>query len=265
MAKCKSVNKIKRRREILVDANSIHYKLLNEEINNLIRKGYKKLILKNVCGQRYIGDGIRGNGIEIIIYGIPGNDLASFMDGPTIKVMNNAQDGVGNTMNSGEIIIYGDAGDITGHSMRGGRIFVKGDAGYRVGIHMKAYKNMFPVLIIGGKAKDFLGEYMAGGLLVVLGMNHPSRSDWDKLPIVGDFVGTGMHGGNIFIRGEVDVRCLGKEVKITKPTDDDIILLKKHLKDYCKYFAMNLNEVFNKPFIKLYPYSHRPYGTLYAY
>ncbi len=36
----------------------------------------------------------------------------------------------------------------------------------RVGIHMKAYKDMFPVVIIEGKVRDFLGEYMTGGLLV---------------------------------------------------------------------------------------------------
>ena len=55
--------------------------------------------------------------------------------------------------------------------MRSGKIFIKGDVGYRVGIHMKAYENLYPVIIIGGTAQDFLGEYMAGGLLIVLGLN----------------------------------------------------------------------------------------------
>lgn len=245
-------------KSIKINAEGLYYKVLNEKVHKAINKGYKKIILNNVCGQRYIGDGLRGEDIEIIINGVPGNDLAAFMDGPKIIVRGNAQDGVGNTMNAGEVIIHGDAGDIIGHSMRGGRIFVKGDVGYRVAIHMKAYKNLFPVVIVGGTAKDFLGEYMAGGLLVLLGLN-------TKKEIVGDFVGTGMHGGSIFIRGEVDERCLGKEVKITQPGEDDQVLLRQHLNAFCKYFDYSLSQILKKPFIKLYPYTHRPYGKLYAY
>jgi glutamate synthase domain-containing protein 3 len=259
-------NKEKMMKSITIDAEGIHYKVLNEKIHQAIRKGYKKIILNNVCGQRYIGDGLRGEDVEIIIDGVPGNDLAAFMDGPKIIVNGNAQDGVGNTMNAGEVIIYGDAGDITGHSMRGGKIYIRGDVGYRVGIHMKAYKDLFPVVIVGGTARDFLGEYMAGGLLVILGLNTSAHSSTNlSTEIVGDFVGTGMHGGSIFIRGEVDSRRLGKEVKITKPTDEDMQLLKRYLSEYCEYFKLNLNKILKKPFIKLYPYTHRPYGKLYAY
>jgi glutamate synthase domain-containing protein 3 len=255
-----------RTKSVAINAEGIHYKLLNEKIHNAIKKGYKKIILENVCGQRYIGDGLESEDVEIIINGVPGNDLASFMDGPRIVVNSNAQDGVGNTMNAGKVIIYGDAGDITGLSMRGGKIYIKGNVGYRVGIHMKAYKNLFPVVIVGGTAKDFLGEYMAGGLLVILGLNASMHSPVHaSTEVVGDFVGTGMHGGSIFIRGRVDERRLGKEVKITKPNNEDMELLKKYLSEYCSYFKFNLNKIFKEPFIKLYPYTHRPYGKLYAY
>lgn len=264
---------------IKIDADGLHYRILNEKIHQVIKKGYRKIILNNVCGQRYIGDGLKDEDIEIVINGVPGNDLASFMDGPRIIVKGNAQDGVGNTMNKGQVIIYGDAGDITGHSMRGGKIYVRGDVGYRVGIHMKAYKDLFPVVIVGGKARDFLGEYMAGGLLVVLGLKQQEIKNQESLPvrqagniknelptdIVGDFVGTGMHGGSIFIRGKVDKRCLGREVKIAKPTKEDMELLKKYLSEYCNYFKLNIDKILRKPFIKLYPYTHRPYGKLYAY
>jgi len=122
---------------------------------------------------------------------------------------------------------------------------------------MKAYKDFFPVVIVGGGARDFLGEYMAGGLLVVLGMNGGE--------IAGDFIGTGMHGGQMFLRGEVDPRRLGREVKIGEVTREDTKLLKKHVGDFCSYFGFDLDEIFKKPFIKIYPYSHRPYGTIYAY
>ncbi|HIE44501.1 MAG TPA: hypothetical protein EYP78_06895 [Candidatus Omnitrophica bacterium] len=265
-AKCKNQNV----KNFTIEAKNLHYRALNEKIHQAIEKGYRKITLNNICGQRYVGTGLKEKDIHISINGTPGNDLAAFMEGPHITVEGNTQDAVGNTMNAGEVIIKGDAGDIIGYSMRGGRIFVKGDAGYRVGIHMKAYKDLYPVIIVGGTARDFLGEYMAGGLLVVLGLNsHPksynSQFTIHSKGIVGDFVGTGMHGGSIFIRGEVDERSLGREVKISRPTKGDMIMLKTHLTDYCRYFDLKLETILKKPFLKLYPHSHRPYGRLYAY
>lgn len=35
---------------------------------------------------------------------------------------------------------------------------------------MKAYKEKVPVMVIGGTAGSFLGEYQAGGVIVVLGL-----------------------------------------------------------------------------------------------
>jgi glutamate synthase domain-containing protein 3 len=133
------------------------------------------------------------------------------MDGPTIEVFDNSQDGGGNTMNAGNVYIHGHAGDVCGYGMRGGRFFVLGDVGYRVGIHMKAYMGKTPVIVIGGTAGHFLGEYMAGGIIVLLGLEKRAGQ-----PIAGDYLGTGMHGGTIFVRGEVDSRRVGKEVGIEK-------------------------------------------------
>lgn len=73
-------------------------------------------------------------------------------------------------MNDGAIIIHGNSGDTTGYAMRSGEIYVQGNAGYRVGIHMKSYQDMFPTIVIGGKVGDFLGEYQAGGIIIVLGI-----------------------------------------------------------------------------------------------
>lgn len=103
----------------------------------------------------------------------------------------NAQDATGDTMNDGEIIIHGSSGDATGYSMRGGLILVKGNAGYRAGIHMKSYGEKSPVLVVGGAAGSFLGEYQAGGLTLCL-----DRCE-DRAPY-GYFCGTGMHGGGLW-------------------------------------------------------------------
>jgi glutamate synthase domain-containing protein 3 len=242
-----------------IDVSEMHYRKLNELIYSAVKNGEKEIILDNVNGQRYIGAGLVGD-VSIRINGVPGNDLGIFMDGPKIVVNGNAQDGVGNTMNSGIIIIQGNAGDIVGYSMRGGKIFIKGDVGYRTGIHMKAYKDFYPIVVVGGRARDFFGEYMAGGLLIVLGLGMLRNCS-----LVGNYVGTGMHGGEMYIRGKVEKYQLGKEVRIEKPNEEDYKRIAGPLKEFCSYFSVSLDEVMSEEFIKLIPFSHRPYGQIYAY
>lgn len=241
-----------------INAKNLHYRDLNEQIHQAIRKGARDLLLQNVNGQRYIGDGIQGK-ITIHIEGVPGNDLAAFMDGPTIITHSNAQDAVANTMNAGKVVIRGDAGDVLGYGMRGGKLFIRGNVGYRVGIHMKSFKKHIPVIIIGGTARDFLGEYQAGGVIILLGLER------NRKPLTGDYVGTGMHGGVIYARGEVDTFQLGKEVSISPVDKMDEERLRLYLKEYCEDFGLSLDEVMRDKFIKLLPTHLRPYGRIYAY
>ena len=217
-----------------IDAKGIHYKIINEKIRLAVKRGEREIILDNINGQRYIGCGLKGK-VNITINGLPGKDLAAFMDGPRIIVNSNSQDAISNTMNAGKVEIFGDAGDVLGYSMRGGKLYIKGDVGYRVGIHMKSYQDQFPVIIVGGRAEDFFGEYMAGGILILLGLNNERKSS----PIVGRYVGTGMHGGIIYLRGRVKDYQLGKEVGIEQLDEEDIEKLKKYLKEFCSDFALD--------------------------
>ena len=242
---------------MMIDAKGLPYKKLNEQIRLALRNGERNIELVNVNGQRYIGDNL-GERITILINGTPGNDLGFVMEGPTLIVNANGQDGIGNTMGSGKIVIKGNAGDICGYAMRGGKIFIKGNVGYRSGIHMKEYENNKPIIVIGGQAGDFLGEYMAGGIIIVLGMNS------DPQNIIGNYCGTGMHGGRMFIYGEVPLYKLGKEPKISPLTEQDKQDLLSILKEYCTDLEIPINFDLNK-FIKLEPGSKRPYGKLYAY
>ena len=244
-----------------IDAKGIYYKQLNEKIRAAVRDGERHIKLKNVCGQYYIADGIKEE-VTIEIEGVPGQDLGAFMNGPTIIVKNNAQDTIGNTMDAGKVVVHGLAGDVLGYGMRGGKMHILNDVGYRVGIHMKSYKEKIPVVIAGGKAGDFFGEYMAGGVLILLGMFSVRG---DEVPTVGDYLGTGMHGGVMYIRGKVDPDICGAEVGLEKLDANDMKILKGHLKEYCKDFKLDLNEILSVEFTKLYPKSKRPYGTLYCY
>ncbi len=245
--------------DAVLDAQGLYYRDLNERLYHLVEQGARSIVLKHIAGQRYIGTNLQAP-VRLTIEGVPGNDLGAFMDGPEIYVMNDAQDGCGNTMNSGTIVIYGSAGDILGHSMRGGSIFVRGNVGYRVGIHMKEYGEMRPVIVIGGTAQHFLGEYMAGGVLIVLGSHlgpnqmHPSR-----------YIGTGMHGGIIYIRGPFDERFLGKEVGLAPVQGEDLLLLERYVAQFAGYFGLDAASLLQGPFTKLYPRTKRPYGRLYAY
>jgi glutamate synthase domain-containing protein 3 len=239
-----------------IDAMGMYYRDLNNLLRRLHANGVDKIEICNVYGQRYIGTDL-DNHVSIEIYGTPGNDLGAFMNGVNITVHGNAQDACGNTMDHGKIVVHGRAGDLLGHSMRGGKIFVRDDAGYRVGIHMKEYLDKRPTIVIGGTAQDFLGEYMAGGVLVVLGLNMKEKAHDPR------FVGTGMHGGKMYIRGEV--RHLGEEVSITDLNEEDYKILGSLVDEFCSYYGFDAEKILNSKFNKLSPISSRPYGNLYAY
>ena len=243
-----------------IDSQGIYYRQLNEAVRDAIAAGAKTVRLLNVNGQRYIGTGVAGSDVIIEIDGVPGSDLAMFMDGPTVVVAGNAQDGVGNTMNAGRVVINGDAGDVIGYGMRGGTVLIKGDVGYRIGIHMKAFESMRPIVVCGGKARDFFGEYMAGGLLVLLGL----ETQFPEQPLVGSFCGSGMHGGVMYLRGTVQEWQIGRECGIFTADEADMGELGPVLKDWCETFGRDYQEVVSVPFTKLVPVSHRPYGKLYA-
>jgi glutamate synthase domain-containing protein 3 len=242
-----------------IDAYGLTHRELNAKLREAVSNGTQKIELKNVYGQRYIGTDLN-KPVEIEIFGVPGNDLGAFMDGPRIIVRGNAQDGCGNTMNNGEIIIHGHAGDVIGLSARGGKIFVREDVGYRAGIHMKEYQDKKPVLVIGGTAQDFFGEYMAGGVVILLGLNLKEGE-----PHKAKFIGTGMHGGVIYLRGDIPEWQLGKEVGITEVGEADYDILNMYTVEFAREFGYDADEILNHRFIKLYPRWLRPYGRLYAY
>jgi len=245
-----------------INASDLRHKELNDLMRFCAMKGARKIILRNVYGQRYIGTRLyfpKNIKLEIEIYGTPGNDLGAFLNGHRIVVHGNAQDGIGNTMNDGEIIVKGRGGDVVAMAMRGGRIFIRDSVGYRAAIHMKEYMDKIPVLVIGGTSQDFLGEYMAGGIVIVLGIGLKNGKH------KAHYIGTGMHGGIIYLRGKIEKYQLGKEVGIVEMEKKDWEILERHVGDFSKYFGYNLDDLLSEKFTKLIPVSKRPYGRIYAY
>ena len=242
-----------------IDATGIFTRDLNIRLREAVSKGIQRIELRNVCGQRYIGTDLDSK-VDIEIFGTPGNDLGAFMNGPKIEVHGNAQDGCGNTMNDGEIIVHGHAGDITGLSARGGKIFIREGVGYRAGIHMKEYGDKKPAIVIGDTAQDFLGEYMAGGVIVLLGLNLKEGEQYKA-----NYIGTGMHAGVIYLKGSVNNYQLRKEVGIAEINDEDYLKLENLIGEFASHFNYDAKEILKHRFIKLFPLYLRPYGRLYAY
>ena len=250
-------------KEAEIDAGDLDTKALNDRLRELLLSGVEKVVIRNVCGQRYIGTRLYTPNhlkMDIEIFGTPGNDLAAFLFGHKITVYGNAQDGVGNTMDAGEVVVQGRTGDVLGFSMRGGEIYVRDGCGYRTALHMKEYEGKRPVLVIGGTAQDFLGEYMAGGIVVLLDLEERGHQ--------ANFIGTGMHGGVIYLRGTVDESQLGSQVASFPVDQSDRKLLDHYITRFLERLpdaGPGKEEIVDSPFLRLTPKSKRPYSTLYTY
>ena len=235
-----------------IDAKSLDFSALNEAI----RHTGPQCRIGNCMGQRFIAAGMNGKAIEID--GIPGNALGAYLGGAQITVNGNAQDAVGDTMNAGQIIVHGNIGDAAGYAMRGGEIYIKGNAGYRAGIHMKEYKEKKPVIVIGGHAGCFLGEYQAGGLILVLGLNS------DDKPPVGDFPCTGMHGGKMVLRGNVSGIHFPSQVTTRSATEADRAEIRPFITRFCALFGYDAEQMMQDPFTVVTPDSRNPYKQMYV-
>lgn len=228
----------------------------HREINNQLRDAHTDCYIFGCIGQRFIGAGLSEN--SITIEGTPGNALGAYLNGARILVRGNAQDAVGDTMNSGDIIIDGCVGDAVGYAMRGGSIYIKGSAGYRAGIHMKEYKEKVPNLVIGGPAGSFLGEYQAGGRIIVLGLNAKGQK------IVSNFPGTGMHGGKMYLRSNCEDIRFPAQVKTAPATDEDMADIAPFIKKYCSYFNADYDMIMKAEFTVVTPNSSNPYKQMYC-
>ncbi len=237
---------------MLINAEGLDHRALNDAI----RQAPGGCTVEGCCGQRFIAAGMSGR--DVTVRGTPGNALGAYLNGGTLTVLGSAQDAVGDTMNAGTVIVHGSIGDAAGYAMRGGRIFVRGSAGYRAGIHMKAYKEKSPLMIIGGKAGSFLGEYQAGGVIIVLNLDRPEER------CVGLFPCTGMHGGKMFLRSDCRGVEFPRQVTARPAGPEDLSELRGHLLDYCSIFGLDTEEVLSSPFTVVTPDSSNPYRQMYV-
>ena len=237
---------------MLIDASELDFRTLNERI----REAKGDCFITGCLGQRFIGAGLSSGLIKI--GGIPGNALGAYLNGAEIITEGDAQDAIGDTMNGGRIVVHGSAGDAVGYAMRGGDIYIRDSAGYRAGIHMKEYRAKVPVMVIGGCTGSFLGEYQAGGIIIVLGLNRGAKE------IVGNFPCTGMHGGRMFLRCEPEELRLPGQVVTKRATEEDLAGIMPYLEEYCRLFDVELDSILGSGFTMITPDSKNPYKQMYV-
>ncbi|OPX70248.1 MAG: Molybdenum-containing formylmethanofuran dehydrogenase 1 subunit C [Methanoregulaceae archaeon PtaB.Bin108] len=242
---------------VRIDAGGMHYTPLNMAIREAVSAGAREIILDNVMGQRFIADGLKGD-VLLTIHGVPGGDLGMFMSGPTCIVHGNCDHAPGNTMDKGTIIIHGSAGDAIAHSMRGGKVFVRDSVGYRAGIHMKQYMDKRPVLVVGGGFRAFLGEYMAGGLILALG-------DPRTCPATERGIGSGIHGGKIVIRGDIDEYYLGVGARKLPLQEDGMEEIIPFVREFAGYFGLDPDPLIGDSYVQVVPSSSRPFANKYTW
>ena len=242
---------------MILTAGRRPFRELNAEIRAALETE-KTVRVEDVTEQRYMGAAMdKGKTLEI--HGTPGNDMAAYLNGGTVEVFGNGQEAIGNTMGGGSVTVHGHVGDTLGYAMRDGEIFVEKRAGSRAGIHMKEFEQMQPVVVIGGIVGAFLGEYMAGGTLIVLGLENPYNQ-----PLVGAHCATGMHGGRIFLRGEFPEEHISEHISVLDLDEKDRADLERHVRTYCERFGADFDNVMDAPFHKLIPTTSRPYANLYT-
>ena len=226
-----------------------------QALNRQVKAAPGDVCIRDCCGQRFIGSGLKDK--TVTIHGTPGNALGAYLDGAVIEVHGNVQDAVGDTMNAGEIVVHGNAGDALGYAMRGGAIYVRGDAGYRAGIHMKAYEDKQPVIVIGGRVGSFLGEYLAGGTIIVLGIGASDAP-------LSNFTGTGMHGGRILIRTAQPLPPLHAQVTVSSATAGDMEEAAPYVHEFARRFRMDADSLLADEYVLLRPNAKNPYQQLFT-
>ncbi len=215
---------------VLIDARSLHYRELNGMVQKASREGVGDIEIHRVRGHPYIGTGLRGK-LRIRVWGDVGDDLGALMDGPEIEVEGSAAKDLGNGMRGGRIVVRGWAGEGAGKGMKGGRVFVGGDVGPRAALHMQELWYGSPVMVVGGRAGDLLGEYMAGGMVIVLNRNMEEGEGYPT------GIGYGMSGGSIYFRGLLRADQVAESARIEVVEGEGLWEIADNVREFCQIFG----------------------------
>lgn len=180
---------------------------LARELQRLFEKGFRRFIILNAKGHRFIANGFGTDtkGVRIDVYGSPGDYLASGIDGLEIHIHNNGQDQLAQIMKSGKLVVHGDVGQTFMYAAKGGDVFVMGNSAGRPLINAVGK----PRVVINGTCLDYLAEsFMAGdplnggGFVVLNGITFDEHNNIVELetPYPGGNLFSLASGGAIYVR-----------------------------------------------------------------
>ena len=112
--------------------------------------------------------------------------------------------------------------------------------------------------VIGGRNGSFLGEYQAGGKIIVLGLGIGTAR------IVGNFPCTGMHGGKMYLRGDCKSIVFPSQIRAAAATEADMGEIDAYITEYCRLFGYEKSAVLDRPFTVVTPDSKNPYHMMYV-
>lgn len=177
------------------------------ELVRLARRGFRRLVVAQARGHRFIANGLgpESRGIRIDVFGSSGDYLASGIDGAEVVVHGSGQDQLAQIMKAGRLVVHGDVGQTFMYAAKGGDVFVLGNAAGRPLINAVGH----PRVVINGTCLDYLAEsFMAGdplnggGFVVLNGIRFGADGRLHDLetPYPGGNLFSLASGGAVFIR-----------------------------------------------------------------
>ena len=212
------------------DGVRIESRVLEERIQAAVKNGHR-CIEVDAYGHHGIGGRLWKAGkapVHIRVTGHSGQRLGA-MGFPNTRIenMGPASDDVGWLNGGADIIVHGHAGNGVANAMAQGRICVAGSIGAR-GMTMTKQNPRFspPELWVLGSAGDYFGEFMAGGIAVICGIDAQTPEN-----ILGYRPLVGMVGGKVFFRGPHGGYSKS-DARLTPISDSDWEWLAQHLKQF---------------------------------
>ncbi|RJP94149.1 MAG: 4Fe-4S dicluster domain-containing protein [Desulfobacteraceae bacterium] len=175
-------------------------RILEEKIQQAVAAGHRALLIE-ACGQHGIGGRLWKAGAEPVYVKIEGNtgQRTGSLGYPNtlIEIMGPASDDAGWLNAGAHIVVHGHAGNGLANAMAQGKIFVGGNTGARAMTMTKRNPRFaHPEVWVLGSVGDYFGEFMAGGIAVICGVDGQ-----DPENVLGYRPLVGMVGGQVFFRG----------------------------------------------------------------
>ncbi len=177
-------------------------RVLEEIILQHIKSGHRHLEIE-AFGQHGIGGRLwdAAEKTHIRVLGHSGQRAGSMGNANTqIEIMGPASDDIGWLNAGAEIIVHGNASNGAMNGAAQGKVYIGGNLGARAMTMTKCNPRFEPPeLWVLGACGDYFGEFMAGGIAVICGIDSDTETQ-----VLGHRPLVGMVGGTVFVRGNVE-------------------------------------------------------------